>query len=194
MRDVYKYNSTKSWEKYYAEKAKGFPYSKTAAFQLNSGICWDGRCENDKLREPSAAFLPYWTGIELIKEGKEDALKLTIPELLAKCKKDYEERVERAKKWENKPSCYNGYPLIWRMFRPLAKDDADNSCDITTQICELPFRATKEQKSELREMLWEHFHDPYCDGRQTGTWFTSSIGVYTTKDKTVICHIRHCDC
>lgn len=194
MRDLYVYNSTAAWKKYHAEKKKGFPYSKSAAFQLNSGISWDGQCEHDKLREPSAAFLPYWMGIELIHEGKENALKLTIPELLAKCKKDYEKRLERAKQWERKPDTYNGYPLNWRMYRPLAHDDADNSYDITTFVCELPFKATKEQKEELRQLIWEPFYDPYCDGRQTGKWSTSSVGIYTTNNKTVICHIRHCDC
>lgn len=194
MRDLYKYNSTAAWEKYHVEKKKGFPYSKSAAFQLNSGITCGGQCEHDKLREPSAAFLPYWMGIELIHEGKADSLKMTIPELLAKCKKDFKERTEREEYWRSKPDTYNGYPLNWRMYRPFAHDDSDNSYDRITEICELPFKASKEQKEELKQMLWVHFHDPYCDGRDcTGVWFTGYIGVYTTTDKTVIINCKHRD-
>ena len=196
MRDVFKYNYTPAWKEYYAEKAKGYPYSGSAAFKLNSGRIGfdDRRPEYDKLTEPGAAFLPYWLGLELIAEGKEEALKLTISEILAKCKKDYESRCEREQVFRRKPDVYKGHELNWRMYRPLAMDDSDNSYDVSTEVCVIPFKVSDKEKEELRQMIEEPFNDPYCDGRCTGTWFTGYIGIYTTSKNTHIIHRRRCDC
>ena len=188
MRDCYKYNSIKSWKEYYKEKAKGFPYCGSAAYKLNDGS-YNG---NNKIHEPSFSFSPYWLALELIHEGKKDALKITIPELLAKCKKNYEFEKERLEQFKSKPDTYNGYPLIWEHYR--AYDEDYNGYDCETKICTLPFRATKEDKAALREQLYIRFVRPCCDGRDcTGAPFTGYIKIFTTVDKTIIIHKIHYD-
>lgn len=190
MRDCYKYNSIKSWKEYYAEKAKGFPYSGSAAFKLNDG-CYE-RSQNNKLNEPCASFLPYWLALELIHEGKANEMKITIEELLAKCKKNYKAEVSRQKSFESRPDCYKGHPLIWDYYQPYKEEFC--SWDRVTLRCIIPEKLTDEECKEIREGLWEHWYNPYNDGRDcTGVWFTSSISFYRCEGKTIIHHTKHCD-
>ena len=190
MRDIYKYSSTRSWKEYYAEKATGFPYSGSAALRLNDGCL--GRPRNSKFDVPGANFFPYWTALELIHEGKANSLNMTLPEVLAACKKNYQKEVEREKAWAVKPETYGGYPLNWELFRPYDQDF--NDFDRVTAKCVIPIRLSDEEVKGLKEDLYEPFVDPYCDGRDcTGAWFTGYIKVLRCADRTYIIHCKHCD-
>ncbi len=190
MRDIYKYNHIPSWKAYYAEKAKGFPYSGTAALKLNDGCTHPSR--NDKALEPGAQFAPYWTALELIHEGRRDALKLTVEEILAKCRKNYETELGYYRRPESHHETYKGHPLIWEMYRPYKEEF--NWIDIKTLRCVVPVKLTDEECEEIREGLWQHWYNPYDDGRDcTGVWFTSSISFYRCTDRTIIQHTLHKD-
>lgn len=183
MRD---YRDKQAWRAYLAEKAKGYPYSGSAAFKLED---WRGKL----IDSPSFAFVPYWLALELVSEGKKDALKVPIDELLAKCKKSYMESVIYNKKFKLKPDTYKGHPLNWEIYRPT--DEYNNSCDSFTEKCVIPEKLNEEEKKELYEQIYERFYDPYCDGRDcTGVWFTGWIKILTTTEKTFIYHHKVCDC
>ena len=191
MRDLYKYSSTKAWKEYYAEKAKGFPYSGSAAMKLNDGCI--GRPRESKLDEPGACFVPYWLALELIHEGKGDSLNMAVEDILAKCKKNYKTEVEREKQWTPRPETYGGYPLNWVLFRPLDQDY--NDYDRVTLKTEIPIRISKEEANELEKALFEPFYNPYDDGRDcSGVWFSTSVRAYRCANKTIIFHTKHCDC
>jgi len=188
MRDYLIYNSTRAWEKYHAQKLLGWPYSGSAALMLDDGICG----EHNKRHEPGASFAPYWTALELIKEGKEQSLRLPLEEILSRCKKVFNDKKEDELFYKHKPDSYNGCILEWRTFMPC--DERYNDSDTSTQCCTLPFALTNEQKMELREKIFIEFHDKYCDGRQTGQWFTTWIRIFSTPNKTFIYHRLGCDC
>lgn len=185
MRDRY---SRKAWAEFRAEKAKGFPYSGTAALKLNEGYR-GGKNMMDNQTSGASAFFPYWAALELIKEGKKDELKKDISEILEKCKKNRANDIEYYKNFEPYYDKYYGYPLKWDYFRPYDERFNDPGYGNETLICTLPFKATEEDKKQLRELIWVNFHDPYCDGRDcTGAKWTTSLRIYTTAEKTVILH------
>ncbi len=190
MRDLYKYNSTKAWKEYYAEKAKGFPYSGSAAFKLNDGCREYPR--NSKLDEPGSSFIPYWIALELIHEGKKDSLNVTLDELLEKCKQNYDIEVKRLERFKDRAEKYKNHPLNWKLFRPYDTDY--NDFDTATFKCEIPERLSDEECKDLKEELWEYFYNPHDDGRDcSGVWFTSWIKVLRCSNKTVIYHRKSCD-
>lgn len=190
MRDCYKYSHIPSWKEYYAEKAKGFPYSGAAAFKLTDGCL--GRPRNSKMDEPGSYFMPYWIALELIHEGKIDSVKANVEEILAKCKENYKREANRLKDMKCRPDYYKGYPLEWEMYQPYKEEF--NSYDCVTFRCVIPVKLTDEECEEIREDLWEHWYNPYNDGRDcTGVWFTSSISFYRCEGKTIIHHTKHCD-
>lgn len=172
-------DSTKAWKDYYDEKKKGFPYSATAAFKLQ-GYSYK------MMDHPTIMFLPYWTALELIKEGQP--LQKPLSDILAKCKNSYQKEKERQESFKCRPDTFNGYELKWEPYR--LYDESYNSYDGYTEICRLPFRATEEEKKELEEDIWIHFRDPYGDGRDcTGAPFTNYIQIMTTsKPETIIVH------
>ena len=191
MRSAYKYNSIPAWQKYHDEKAKGFPYSGQAAFYLNDG-CLE-RPRRNKRDEAGFNFAPYWIALELIHEGKGDSLNISVEEILEKCKKNYKDEIERYEMFRNKPDTYKGHEIEFTTYKG---DDEDyNSFDRWTGRCEIPVKLSDEECKELREGMWEHYRDPYYDGRDcTGTWFTTSIKFYRAPHKTIIMHEKHCDC
>ena len=190
MRSVYKYNSTIAWKKYHDEKAKGFPYSGQAAFYLNDG-CHE-RPRQNKRDEAGFCFALYWIALELIHEGKGDSLNLTLEEILAKCKKNYKDELKRLEEFKREPDTYKGYELNWETYKP--DNECYNSFDCWTGKCELPVKLSDEECKELHDGLWEHFHDPICDGRDcTGAWFTTSIRFFRAPQKTIILHEKQCD-
>ena len=183
MRD---YTSRKAWSEYRAEKKKGFPYSGTAAMKLNDGYK-GSKDMRDRQTSGASAFFPYWAALELIKEGEKDVLKKDISEILETCKKNRANDIEYYKNFEPCYDRYHGYPIKWEYFRPYDERFNEPGYGTETEICTLPFRATKAEKEELKESLWIHFRNPYCDGRDcTGARFTNSISIYTTAEKTVI--------
>ena len=185
MRDIYKYNSIRSWKEYYSEKAKGFPYSGSAALKPNDGC--SERPRNNKFDEPCAAFMPYWIALELIHEGKE--CNLTLDELLAKCKENYKHDLEWQEKMKEKPRYYKGHPIIWKNYRPTDERFNDPGYGHETWIATLPFRANEEDKKVLNAYFFIPYHIPYGDGRDcTGVKWTARLNIYTAQNKTVILH------
>ena len=168
MRD---FRSKAAWSEYRAEKKKGFPYSGTAALKLNDGY----RGGKNMLDNPAAwAFGPYWIALELNKEGKNGQIKEPVAEILDSCKKNYDKAVKRKQMFEPTPDTYKGYSLKWECFRPFDERFNDPGYGQETQICTLPFRATKSDKEALKEMIYTPFVDPYCDGRDcTGAMYTN---------------------
>lgn len=182
MRD---YRDKRAWRAFVLEKRKGYPYSGTAAFKLED---WRGK----KIDSPSFAFTPYWLGLELIAEGKGDALTIPIDELLEKCKENYKKSVIYNEKFKFEPDTFKGYPLVWEKYRP--RDEYSNSFDSFTEKCVIPEKLNDKEKKELYEQIYEAFYDPYCDGRCTGVWFTGWIKILTTTEKTFVYHHKVCDC
>ncbi len=182
MRECY---DRRKWLAYHNAKMQGWPYSGTAAFQLDDPVY--GRKISDK---PSFMMFPYWAALEMAKEG--DPLKKSIADILNHCKEKMAAETQRLAQFTSKPEMFrrddgSEYPLEWEYYRPY--DEDYNSYDQFTQRCILPFKVTEEEKAELREGLWVHFRDPYCDGRDcTGAPFTSWIQIYTTAEKTFIYH------
>ncbi len=184
------FRSRTAWAEYRAEKQKGFPYSGTACYKLDDGYGGAKMTE----RAGVNAFFPYWAALELIKEGQGDSLNISIPELLVKCKENYAHDKEYRKQFMPKNDTYKGYPLNWECFRPYDMRYNDPGYGIETKICTFPFRANKEEKKELYDLIYTPFVDPICDGRDcTGAKFTGSIRIYTTAEKTVIFHLIHTD-
>jgi len=55
---------------------------------------------------------------------------------------------------------------------------------------------TDEDKEGHKEENWEHFYNPYNDGRDcTGVWFTSYISIFPLPKagKTIVYHFQSCD-
>lgn len=55
---------------------------------------------------------------------------------------------------------------------------------------------TDEDKEEYKEENWEHWYNPYNDGRDcTGVWFTSYISIFPLPKvgKTIVYHFQSCD-
>lgn len=55
---------------------------------------------------------------------------------------------------------------------------------------------TDEDKEEYKEENWEHWYNPYNDGRDcTGVWFTSYISIFPLPKvgKTIVYHFQCCD-
>lgn len=55
---------------------------------------------------------------------------------------------------------------------------------------------TDEDKEEYKEENWEHWYNPYGDGRDcTGVWFTSYILIFPLPKvgKTIVYHFQNCD-
>lgn len=61
---------------------------------------------------------------------------------------------------------------------------------------EYDWEFTEEEVKEYIEENWEHWYNPWGDGRDcTGVWFTSHISVFPIKgmNKTIVYHFQNCD-
>lgn len=55
-------------------------------------------------------------------------------------------------------------------------------------------KMSEEEKVHYREKNWEHWYNPWEDGRDcTGVWFTTSMKIMDVGDKTYVVHWQACD-
>ena len=53
---------------------------------------------------------------------------------------------------------------------------------------------TEEEREEYIDDMWEHWYNPWNDGRDcTGVWFTSRIATFDVPNGTWVYHFRACD-
>ena len=53
---------------------------------------------------------------------------------------------------------------------------------------------TDEEKKEYIDEMWEHWYNPWNDGRDcTGVWFTRRIAIFDVPNGTWVYHFRACD-
>lgn len=175
MRSVYDFTGTSYRQYAKAKRDKDPLVSKMAALSL-TGYRPQTRLEN------ALTFMPYFVALEGAREGNEKCTK----ELIAK-------RLEIAKKSIRKPDNhefvypYNDGGLKWEIYRPY--DESFCSYDCVTYKAVVDHKLTKEEEDELREEIYVHFYDPYCDGRDcTGAPFTGYIQVLRCSDRTIILH------
>lgn len=110
---------------------------------------------------------------------------------------------DKTKKWK---AIEHKYKLEARRLNRL--DDKNKAAEPEWKACgdsydegvycmyELPGVMTEEEQEEYVAENWEHFYDPYGDGRDcTGAWFTTSLRCIPVPEanKTIVIHRKHCD-
>lgn len=90
---------------------------------------------------------------------------------------------------------------------PWGEEEPSPWQDVTTAIygwdnydrsCEKAFfegvHLAEQERKETIEELWEHWYNPWDDGRDcTGVWFTSRISIFDVPNGTWIYHFKSCD-
>lgn len=121
----------------------------------------------------------------------KNALENTVPkEKCLECLKPFKERIRSRHKLSECHSDPNEYPQ-WRTL--YGKPD-----EYDRRFCKyvIPRAMTPKEIEKYIEDTWEHWYNPYDDGRDcTGVWFTSGISCFPIPacNKTIIYHWQNCD-
>lgn len=121
---------------------------------------------------------------ELYSEGKYTKSELT--KYIEKARETYMPRIRELNRAYDK---YLSEPH-WRLPFGYPEDCYDSRAI----FYELPY--VVEDKEEFIEENWEHWYNPWEDGRDcTGVWFTSYIKLFPIPkaNKTIVYHVQNCD-
>ena len=116
------------------------------------------------------------------KEMNEDDQKIAMGRVVKELKEGIRNTLREREKYEREdPYKWKSYKEYW-----------------DSRYCKIVYDGvfTSEDITEYKREEWQHWYNPYGDGRDcTGVWFTSSIHVFPIPaiNKTVVYHFQDCD-